>query len=259
MTGVLSYDPYWDSAVVRVSRTDVNGNTVRSFPYLDVGDSEMTNAGEPVYALSNALGLIDNITDGVLSNRKRNVDDPEYPVLQISAPISQGSSGGALVNRFGEVIGILYASFTNGQNMNLAIPINVIASTNLNAKGMTLKEVKETENAKKAAATLSVSQEEVTLAYGEKVEVLVTHTAPGTATIRYRINGYGVVDCAWGNFQTKHSVPLTIQGIGNGDAYIAITFVDEGYGEDSSAMIHVVVTGAPDEPEEELPSGTTDE
>ena len=257
VTGVLGYDPFWDTAVVRVSRTDLEGNTVRFFPYLDLGDSDATFAGEPVFTLSSALGLVDNITTGVLSNRSRQVDDPEYLSIQMTAPISPGSSGGALLNRFGEVIGILYGAFTNGQSMNLAVPINVIASVSLTGEGSPLTEVKETEDEKKAQATLSVSETELELVYGEEAEVLVSHTAPGSASIRYRIGANGVVDCTWGSFTTKRTVPLTIEAIGNGETEVKISFADDSYRENESVVIHVTVTGAPEEQEEELPSGTT--
>lgn len=50
----------------------------------------------------------------------------ELTVLQISAPISQGSSGGPLFNLFGEVVGVTTAIITGGQNLNLAIPSNYV-------------------------------------------------------------------------------------------------------------------------------------
>jgi serine protease Do len=50
----------------------------------------------------------------------------ELTVLQISAPISQGSSGGPLFNMAGEVVGVTTAIITGGQNINLAIPSNYV-------------------------------------------------------------------------------------------------------------------------------------
>ena len=124
-------------------------------------------------------------------------------------------------------------------------------------RGILLQEVKQVEQEKKKTSTLSVSQEEVALNYGESAEILVTHTAPGEASIRYQIDSGFVVECTWGAFSTKHSVPLTIKGIGNGEAVVTITFADDGYDEETKAEIHVVVTGAPEEQTEDLPSGTT--
>ena len=59
VTSVLHYDVARDIAVVRVSRTDTFGRTVRFFPYIDIGDSDAVAAGDPVYTLSNPLGHID--------------------------------------------------------------------------------------------------------------------------------------------------------------------------------------------------------
>ena len=251
VTGVLAYDPLWDYAVVRVSRTDTEGNTVRFFPYLDLGDSDAVCAGEPVFTLSNALGLVDNITDGLISNAAREVDDPDYRCIQLTAPISHGSSGGALFNCFGEVVGILCGAFTNGQNMNLAVPINLIAAVNLTGEGTPLPQVRETEDAKKAAATISVPETELEMVYGEEIELLVTHTGPNCPSLQYSRFPSGVVDCAWGSFTSKHSVPITLEAVGDGEAEITISFVGKGYSDDSSIVIHVTVTGSPVEEEEQ--------
>lgn len=253
ITGVLSYDPLWDTAVVRVSRTDHDGNTVRFFPYLDIGDSDSVSSGETVYTVSNPLGLTDTISDGIISNRRRNVDDPEYLCIQYSVPISTGSSGGPLLNRFGEVIGIIYATYVNGQNLNLAVPINAVAELQFTGEGTELEEVKKTEDEKKAAAVITVPETEITLNYPETREILVTHTYPGTTSIQYEIKTTGPVTCAWGSFITKHSVPLYITAADNGETDIVISFTDRSDedSEERSVTLHVTVIGAPEENEGE--------
>ena len=258
VTGVLYYDPLWDAAVVRVSRTDLDGNTVQYFPHIDLGDSDLVRAGETVYLIGNSLGYVDNIMNGVISNRSRNVDDPDYLCLQHSAPAPNGTSGGALLNAHGEAVGINFASFSNGENMNLAIPINVISEVDLTEEGTPIPEVLETENAKKAVAVLTADRTEISLEYGESAEVMVSHDCPGPASIYYENDGWGIVDCVWGHFVTKRSVPLRIYAVGEGEAEITIRF-DEGYGnEDSEIILHVTVTGAPEETEEPLPSGVAE-
>ncbi len=246
ITGVLSYDPLWDVAVVRVSKTDLQGEQLRFFPYLDLGDSDETCTGETVYTISSALGMIDSITDGILSNRSRIADDPDYPCMQISAPISPGSSGGALMNRHGEVIGVIFGSYINGENMNLAVPINTIRNVNLTGEGTPLPEVTRVENEKKAAAKLFASETELVLDYGEETEIVITHTAPGRATLRYEIIGVGTVECRWGSFTSKHTVPLTVSAVGDGEAEIIVRFVDRGFSEEEELVIHVTVRGAPE-------------
>lgn len=90
---------------------------------LTLGDTSALQKGEKVVAIGSPLGLINTVSDGMYSNRCTD-DGQEY--LQFTAAISSGSSGGALFNDKGEVIGITSASYTDGQNLNLAIPGEVI-------------------------------------------------------------------------------------------------------------------------------------
>ena len=255
--GVLFYDPLWDAAVVRVSRTDIDGNAVRFFPYLELGDYDAVRPGETVYTLSCPLGFVDSITDGMVSNCHRDVNDPDYLYLQFSAPMSSGSSGGAVLNSHGEVIGFHFAMFVGGQNMYLAVPVSIIADVDRTEEGISLANVKDAEAKKKAAAVLTAEKTELSLSYGEEAEVLISHDGPGMTSIRYEIDGWDIVECAWGNFITKRSVPLTIKAIGNGKAIVTICFVDEDWNVEGSTEIVVTASGAPEEPTEELPYGDT--
>ena len=254
VTGVLFYDVLWDAAVVRVSRTDLDGAAVSYFPHLELGDSDATRPGETVYLLGNALGLVDNITSGLLSNRSRNVDDPDYLYLQHSAPSASGNSGGPLMNSRGEVIGIHFANFLNSgirsETLNLAIPINVITDVSLTSDGTPTGQLKEKMDAEKAAAVLTADQTELALQYGEEVVVTITHNWPGVPSeisFRYEIDDMSVVDCEWGSFTGKRTVPLTVTAVGNGEATITIHFLDGIENEARNAVIHVTVTGAPEE------------
>ena len=88
---------------------------------LTLGDSDLVNKGETVTAIGSPLGIKNVVSDGVLSGR---LPEKNMEVMQFTAAISNGSSGGALFNEKGEVIGITYASYVEGQSLNLAIPIN---------------------------------------------------------------------------------------------------------------------------------------
>jgi serine protease Do len=95
-------------------------------PTLVLGDSDLMEAGDPVVAIGNPLGVLDyTVSDGLISS-VRKVSD-QLTLLQTSAPISQGSSGGPLFNTFGEVIGVATAIFTEGQNLNLAVPSKYVS------------------------------------------------------------------------------------------------------------------------------------
>jgi len=96
----------------------------QNLPYIVMGDSDLANIGQTVFAIGNPQGLVNTISPGIISQIRElegGIKD-----FQITNPISEGSSGGALFNQNGEVIGITYAFYETGQNLNLAIPINEV-------------------------------------------------------------------------------------------------------------------------------------
>ncbi len=86
---------------------------------LQIGDSKLTEVGETVFAVGNPKGLEGTFSQGIVSGI-RDIDNEQ--LLQITAPISPGSSGGPVLNSKGEVIGVSVATFKGGQNLNFAIP-----------------------------------------------------------------------------------------------------------------------------------------
>ena len=65
-----------------------------------------------------------------------------------TADISQGSSGGALLNVYGHVIAVTSGAYTYGNNMYLAVPADPVLEADLTVSGLTLKEVVKTESGK---------------------------------------------------------------------------------------------------------------
>jgi len=109
-----------DIAVLSIDSKDAQ------FSPLILGDSDNVQVGEEVTAIGNPYGWQNSLSDGLISGI-REVDG--LNLLQITAPISPGSSGGALFNMKGEVIGITtIASLWGPQNLNFAIPINSFVS-----------------------------------------------------------------------------------------------------------------------------------
>ncbi len=113
---IVAYDIAKDIAIIRAE-------TGTGTAPLQLGSSASLEKGEKVIAIGSPLGLINTISTGIYSG---TVLESNQTFLQFSAAISQGSSGGALFNNRGEVVGITSASYTNGQNINLAIPVEVI-------------------------------------------------------------------------------------------------------------------------------------
>ena len=113
---------------------------------LSLGDSDIVDIGEVIYALGNPEGLEGTISDGIVSGI-RNSDPAQnifYTSIQFTAPISPGSSGGAVLNTKGEVIGVSVSVLPSlssvasqnpqdkqyinvAQNLNFAIPSNCLA------------------------------------------------------------------------------------------------------------------------------------
>ena len=97
----------------------------KNLPVLSLGDSDRVRPGDSVLAIGHPLGLEDTVSNGLISAvREINAG---LQVLQISAPIAPGSSGGPLFNDHGEVIGVATAVSTQGQNLNFGLPSKYVA------------------------------------------------------------------------------------------------------------------------------------
>jgi len=75
--------------------------------------------GEAILAIGSPQGLTHTVSDGLVS-AMRTLEGRRW--IQISAPLSEGSSGGPVLNKKGEVVGVSVAILTEGQNLNFAIP-----------------------------------------------------------------------------------------------------------------------------------------
>jgi S1-C subfamily serine protease len=93
-------------------------------PKVELADSDKVSVGQKVYALGNPRGLELTLSDGLVSALRRDEDHRDLVLIQTSAPISQGSSGGGLFDSQGRLIGITTLITRDAQNLNFAIPIN---------------------------------------------------------------------------------------------------------------------------------------
>ena len=114
---VRDVDATYDLAILEVPSTQV-------LP-LYIGDSSSVRKGETVYVAGNPHGFEGTFSDGTLSAIRR---DFNIDLLQITAPISSGSSGGPVLNAKAEVIGVASSAFVtdDAQNLNFAIPSNYL-------------------------------------------------------------------------------------------------------------------------------------
>jgi len=122
------FDADNDLAVLEV---ELQSPDVRTLP---IGDSDSVRAGEPIVVISNPEGLEQTVSNGLISGIR---ELKGRKLFQITAPVSEGSSGAPVFNERGEVIGVVVASLESGQNLNFAIPVNY-AKPLLNSSSATL-------------------------------------------------------------------------------------------------------------------------
>ena len=111
--GVIAVDAEGDLALLRV---EAPANQVRPL----LLDKTSPQEGESVVVIGNPFGLEGSVTNGIVSAVR---DIPTFGrIIQITAPISPGSSGSPVVNMQGQVIGVATLQITGGQSVNFAIP-----------------------------------------------------------------------------------------------------------------------------------------
>ncbi|HET7231591.1 MAG TPA: serine protease [Longimicrobium sp.] len=108
---LIAADPASDLALMKIPATGLRPLRLGSDTRMEVGDK--------VYVMGNPLGMSGTFSDGMVSG-KRPLEG--VSMLQISAPISPGSSGGPVMNEQGEVIGVATIMVMGGQNLNMAVP-----------------------------------------------------------------------------------------------------------------------------------------
>lgn len=120
---LVGVDAQTDIAVIKIEASGLTSAVL--------GNSGDVEVGELAVAIGNPLGqeLAGTVTTGIISatNRTVTVDDVEYTLLQTDAAINNGNSGGALVNAYGEVIGInsVKMASTGVEGLGFAIPSDI--------------------------------------------------------------------------------------------------------------------------------------
>ncbi|MYK19566.1 trypsin-like serine protease [Candidatus Poribacteria bacterium] len=114
---IAATDPTHDLALLRVSSLNT--------PVLSLADSDSVQIGEDIYAVGNPRGWEGTVSDGIVSSIRGEGDNKW---IQITAPISPGNSGGAVLNSKGEVIGIATSGYQAdyAQNLHFAVPSNYL-------------------------------------------------------------------------------------------------------------------------------------
>lgn len=114
---ILREDLYFDLSTLKVDTNDLTPVKINPFDEIEIG--------EKVYAIGNPEGYSNTLSVGIISGIRKFEDKI---MIQTTAPISQGSSGGALVDKKGKIIGITTLFNIEGQNLNFAVPMKYALS-----------------------------------------------------------------------------------------------------------------------------------
>lgn len=123
VTEIMVEDEQADLAVLKTDRLPGVG--------LDLYRGPRVEPGEAVVVLGSPQGLSGTLSEGIVSawrEQEAGLQDFGIPILQISAPISSGSSGSPVMNEKGQVIGVAVAVHREGQNLNFAVPVDALRS-----------------------------------------------------------------------------------------------------------------------------------
>ncbi len=119
---IIGIDRLTDSALIKIEAGD-------RLKWLPLGDSNSLQTGEMVIAVGNPFGLMHTVTSGIVSALERvapQASKAHLDFIQTDSAINPGSSGGPLLNLYGEVVGINTAVVSKAQSIGFAIPINTI-------------------------------------------------------------------------------------------------------------------------------------
>jgi S1-C subfamily serine protease len=126
VSGITAVDPVSDLALITLKASNL--------PFLELGESDALKIGAPLAVFGCPQGLSGTLSEGILSGRRT---EPEIAgktmpnggqLLQITAPISAGSSGSPVIDHSGKVIGVAVAAFAApaAQNLNFIIPVEQV-------------------------------------------------------------------------------------------------------------------------------------
>ena len=176
-------DAYDDVGVVEFdTRKDLVLLKIKGFklPTAELGDSDLVAVGDKVYAIGAPKGLELTLSEGLVSGLRDTGDG--YRVVQTSAAISSGSSGGGLFDDQGRLVGITSFKFRDGESLNFALPINYVRGMLATTPKMSLAELK-TRAVKSSPEPAGVASNEQTAKTGVPRLAPLYRTVQGTLAV----------------------------------------------------------------------------
>lgn len=183
IVGTLGIDKENDLALLRLGRVieqDPLDAIIRTDPLaeaLTMATTSSPEIGDTVYVAGNPEGLEGTFSQGIVSALRGS----DY--IQITAPISHGSSGGPVLNKYGEVIGIAVGAIQEGQNLNFAIPVAKLRAL-INKSATSVRPLAPQTNDSPSASTANKpapSREETASWLNGKLTGIVTYLTPSSS------------------------------------------------------------------------------
>ncbi|MBQ6066014.1 MAG: trypsin-like peptidase domain-containing protein [Clostridia bacterium] len=220
---VIAFDRGMDLAILKISHA-------RSYALLN---KTTCATGDQIYTLGSSKGLTGSFSNGVIAEKNRELAGFPVTFIQISAPISQGNSGGPLLNEYGEVIGVNSRTYLEGQNLNFAIPVRYLDDLDT-THPLTIEEFAELEH---AGGEIDFPEEGVWVPYddiqlwpgGTAFLTVFSNCNDGEYSLTYRSDDPGV-SLQWSDWLTSNTIMLFLT-------------VEEGVHE---APVTVYVTNRPE-------------
>ena len=191
---IIGIDRMTDTALIKMESDSM-------LTVLPLGDSDSLRTGEMVIAMGNPLGLRHSVTSGIVSAKERvspRLNKKYLDFIQTDSAINPGSSGGPLLNLYGEVVGINTALVSDAQSIGFAIPINTIKEV------MPMLVLGKTERGWLGIKALPLSIKEANeLGYPDEGGILITEVEKGspaekagirTKDIIAKLNGQSIKD-----------------------------------------------------------------
>ena len=107
-----------DIALVKIDGTDL--------PYLNIANDYNVRKGEPVLSIGHAKGFMWSVTNGIVANPTVKMGKARVELMQVTAPMNPGCSGGPVLNKFGQVIGLNQGIMPDMWGTYLAVPAGQI-------------------------------------------------------------------------------------------------------------------------------------
>lgn len=215
---VKGYDSDKDLAVISIPLDSISADLMSKIKVATIGDSSTLRPGDGVIAIGNALGYGKSVTTGIVSatNREVTLDSQTAAgqkvtnkFIQTDAAINQGNSGGALLNKKGELIGINSVKIVSSgvEGMGYAIPITDVGSIIDELMIRETREVVDEDKQGFLGITFENVTSEISEAYGMPAGVYVKSVSEGSAADKAGIKK-GYIITKFDNYTVKSGAEL---------------------------------------------------